>query len=113
MRREDEPGFLAVLASAFALSSAAFSSAAFSAPFSSLAASISRADSRSTAVAYLALRGLAVTVACIAAGSVGAISDSGARSRVHATGVGAPRSFMTVTIASPMPRPVITSPRSS
>ena len=37
----------------------------------------------------------------------------GARSRVQATGVGAPRSFITVTTASPMPRLVITSPRSS
>ena len=41
------------------------------------------------------------------------ISDSGARSRVHATGVGAPRSFITVTMASPIPSDVITSPRSS
>ena len=41
------------------------------------------------------------------------MSDSGARSRVHATGVGAPRSFMTVTTASPMPSDVMTSPRSS
>jgi len=49
----------------------------------------------------------------VAAGSLGPISDSGARSRVHATGVGAPRSFITVTMASPMPRPVITAPRSS
>jgi hypothetical protein len=59
------------------------------------------------------LRGLAATVACIAAGSLGPISDSGARSRVQATGVGAPRSFITVTIASPMPSPVMTWPRSS
>ena len=54
-----------------------------------------------------------MTLAAIAAGSAGPISDSGARSRVHATGVGAPRSFITVTTASPMPRDVITSPRSS
>ena len=32
---------------------------------------------------------------------------------IAATGVGAPRSFITVTTASPMPRLVITAPRSS
>ena len=62
---------------------------------------------------YVANSGEACTLAVIAAASAGPISDSGARSRVHATGVGAPRSFITVTTASPMPRPVITSPRSS
>ena len=83
------------------------------APSSSFLASISRADSRSTTAAYFAERGLAATVACIASAAVGAISDSGARSRVQATGVGAPRSPITVMTASPMPSVVMTSPRSS
>ena len=34
------------------------------------------------------------------------MSDSGARIRVHATGVGAPRSERTVMTASPMPSEV-------
>ena len=45
-------------------------------------------------------------------GPAGAISDCGARSRVHATGVGAPRSESTVMTASPMPSWVSTSSRS-
>jgi len=46
------------------------------------------------------------------AGSDGAINDSGARKRVHATGVGAPRSDSTVTTASPIPSWVSSSSRS-
>ncbi len=89
------------------------SSAAFLAPSSSFLASSSRADSRSMPSAYFALSGDAVTTASMSAFSAASISDSGARRRVHATGVGAPRSFITVTTASPMPRLVMTSPRSS
>ena len=40
---------------------------------------------------------------CWAAGSIWAISERGARSRVQATGVGAPDSDSTVTTASPVP----------
>ena len=40
------------------------------------------------------------------------ISDRGARIRVHATGVGAPFSDSTVTIASPMPSDVSADSRS-
>jgi len=40
------------------------------------------------------------------------MSDSGARSRVQATGVGAPVSESTVTTASPMPNVVSSSSRS-
>ena len=87
--------------------------AAFAAPCSSLAASFSRADSRSIASAYFAYSGEAFTACSIAPASAAPISDSGARSRVQATGVGAPRSFITVTIASPMPSERITWPRSS
>ena len=42
----------------------------------------------------------------------GPMTDSGARRRVSATGVGAPFSFMTVTTASPMPAEVRVSSRS-
>ena len=48
----------------------------------------------------------------IAPASNGPIRDSGARSRVAATGVGAPFSLSTVTTASPVPRPVRSSSRS-
>ena len=109
----DEDSFFLAARSSSARSSSARSASSLTAPASSFAASFSRADSRSIASAYFACRGLAVTVACMATGSLGAISDSGARSRVQATGVGAPRSFITVTTASPMPRLVITRPRSS
>ena len=89
------------------------SSAALRAPSSSFLASSSRADSRSIASAYFAVSGEALTAASISAAGAGSISDSGARSRVHATGVGAPRSFITVTTASPIPSDVMTAPRSS
>ena len=59
-----------------------------------------------TAAAYFALRAEACTACSIAALSAAPISDSGARRRVHATGVGAPRSESTVTTASPMPSDV-------
>jgi len=42
----------------------------------------------------------------------GAISDCGARNRVQATGVGAPRSDSTVMMPSPMPSWVSSSSRS-
>ncbi|CPU29387.1 Uncharacterised protein [Mycobacteroides abscessus] len=42
----------------------------------------------------------------MASSPMAAISERGARIRVHATGVGAPRSESTVTIASPMPSEV-------
>src|SRR5690242_11661785 len=92
---------------------AACSRAAFSAPLWIRAASFSLADSRSTGWEYVAHPGLALTAASMEAGSAGPISDSGARSRVQATGVGAPRSFITVAMASPMPSDRITLPRSS
>ena len=44
-----------------------------------------------------------------ASAPIAAISDRGERMRVHATGVGAPRSESTVTIASPMPSDVSAS----
>ena len=45
-------------------------------------------------------------------GVSGSIAPCGARNRVHATGLGAPFSFITVMIASPVPKPCNTSPRS-
>ncbi len=42
----------------------------------------------------------------------GAINERGARTRVQATGVGAPRSLSTVTIASPVPSEVSAEARS-
>ena len=56
----------------------------------SRAASRSYAESRSIAVPYLTCSGEAATAAVIMAGSEGPMNDCGARSRVHATGVGAP-----------------------
>ena len=55
---------------------------------------------------YLTHSGDAATAASITAGSTGAISERGARSIVHATGVGEPRSESTVTAASPVPSDV-------
>ena len=43
---------------------------------------------------------------------IASIADRGARTTVHATGVGAPRSDSTVTTASPVPREVSTCSRS-
>src|SRR3954451_750251 len=106
-------GLDAGLSAVSAASFAACSAAAFSAPADIRAARVSLADSRSTTSEYVAQPGEALTAASIAAASAGPISDSGARSRVHATGVGAPRSFITVTIASPIPSERITLPRSS
>ena len=77
-----------------------------------MAASFSYADSRSITSVYFALFGDACTDAASCSAGAGAISDCGARSRVHATGVGAPFSFITVTTASPMPSWVSTSSRS-
>ena len=54
----------------------------------------------------------ATSAAITARARPAAISDWGARSRVQATGVGAPFSFSTVTIASPVPSWVSTSSRS-
>ena len=51
----------------------------------------------------------AFAAAVMSAGVSAAISERGARMRVHATGVGAPRSESTVTIASPMPSEVSAS----
>ena len=75
----------------------------------SLAASRSYADSRSTAAPYSFCNAEPATAALTAAASAGAIRDRGARSRVHATGVGTPRSDITVTTASPVPREVSVS----
>src|SRR6185312_78533 len=75
----------------------------------SFAASRSYAESRSTAWPYSACSGDPETAAVIAAASAGAIRDRGARSIVHATGVGAPRSDITVTMASPVPSAVSAS----
>ena len=55
--------------------------------------------------------GEAATAASIADSGVGDMSACGARRRVQATGLGAPFSFMTVTIASPVPSVVSTSSR--
>jgi len=63
-------------------------------------------------VAYFAVSGDAATAASITASGEGDIDAWGARSRVHATGDGAPFSFMTVTIASPVPSMVSVSSRS-
>ena len=78
----------------------------------SRAASRSYAESRSTCCPYPACKGDAATAALMAAGSVGPINDSGARSLVQATGVGEPRSDSTVITASPIPIWVSTAPRS-
>ena len=51
------------------------------------------------------------TPSIVAAGTA-AMSDDGGSSRVHTTGVGAPRSLRMVTIASPMPSCVRSSSRS-
>jgi 6,7-dimethyl-8-ribityllumazine synthase len=48
-----------------------------------------------------------------ALGAIEMINLRRALEKAHATGVGAPRSFITVTTASPIPRLVMTSPRSS
>jgi hypothetical protein len=55
---------------------------------------------------YSACSGLAFAAAVIASVPMVSISDRGARMRVHATGVGTPRSESTVTIASPIPSDV-------
>ena len=68
----------------------------------------SYADSRSTAVPYWASSGEAAIVAATTSAGAGSIEPCGARKRVHATGEGAPFSFMTVTTASPMPSVVST-----
>ncbi len=47
-----------------------------------------------------------LAAALTASGPIAAISERGARIRAHATGVGAPRSESTVTIASPVPSEV-------
>ncbi len=52
------------------------------------------------------------TAASICGSGVGDMSPCGARSRVHATGVGAPFSLITVTIASPVPSSCSTRSRS-
>ncbi len=64
------------------------------------------------AVPYRASRGEAATVASICCCGVGDIEPCGARRRVQATGLGAPFSFITATIASPVPSMVSTSSRS-
>ena len=74
--------------------------------------SCSYAESRSIAVPYSACNGDAATAAATTASDDGAISDCGARIRVHATGVGAPFSDSTVTTASPVPSDVSSSSRS-
>jgi hypothetical protein len=53
-----------------------------------------------------------LAAAAIASGPMVSISDRGARILVHATGVGAPFSESTVTIASPMPSDVNADSRS-
>ena len=58
---------------------------------------------------YSACSGLALAAAEIASGPMVSISDRGARMRVQATGVGAPFSESTVTMASPMPSDVSAS----
>ena len=63
----------------------------------SLACRRSNADSRSSDVPYSAISGEDWTAAVIASAGAGPISDCGARSRVQATGVGAPVSDSTVT----------------
>ena len=75
----------------------------------SFAASRSYAESRSTVCPYSPCNGDPATAAVTVAGSAGAIRDRGARTIVHATGVGAPRSDITVTIASPVPSEVSAS----
>src|SRR4051794_18402106 len=72
----------------------------------------SYADSRATGWPYSARHGDALAAAAIASGPMVSISDRGARIRVHATGVGAPFSDSTVTIASPMPSDVNADSRS-
>ncbi len=76
------------------------------------AAIFSYAEMLSTAVPYLGSRAEAATVLEISSSVLGPITDSGARSRVSATGVGAPFSFRTVMTASPMPAVVRVSSRS-
>ena len=92
-------------------SSASAASAAWLAS-SSFAVRISLADSRSTGVPYRASSGDAAIAASIAVSALGDMSPCGARSLVHATGDGAPFSFITVTTASPVPSEVRTSPSS-
>lgn len=70
------------------------------------AVSFSYADSRSTVCRYFADSGLDDAAAVIASLPMVSISERGGRILVHATGVGAPRSDRTVTIASPMPSKV-------
>jgi hypothetical protein len=73
------------------------------------AASFSYADSRSSGVPYVAQSGEMWAASVTAGSPMAAIRERGARSRVHATGVGAPRSESTVTIASPVPSDVSSS----
>ena len=61
---------------------------------------------------YSACSGLALAAAAIASGPIVSISERGDLIRVHATGVGAPVSESTVTIASPMPSDVSADSRS-
>ena len=61
---------------------------------------------------YSACSGDALAAAPIASGPMVSISERGARILVHATGVGAPVSESTVTIASPMPSDVSAYSRS-
>ena len=98
-------------ASALALAAASSAACAAAAAAFIFAVRSSCADSRSMAVPYFACSGEAATAASIAVSGVGDISACGARRRVQATGLGAPFSFMTVTIASPVPRLVSTSSR--
>jgi hypothetical protein len=58
-------------------------------------------------VPYVAASELSATRAANASSEIGAISESGGRSRVAASGVGTPAGESTVTNASPMPSEVI------
>jgi len=77
-----------------------------------LAASFPAAPSPTMVWPYSACSSLAFAAAEIASGPMVSISDRGERILVHATGVGAPFSDSTVTIASPMPSDVSADSRS-
>ena len=69
-------------------------------------------ETRPIAAPKSAVNGDGATAAVMTSAGVGDIEPRGARRRVHATGLGAPFSFMTVTTASPVARPVSTAARS-
>ena len=75
-----------------------------------LAASISRALSRSSGFPYSTSRADWLMSACNSSGVSGAMRDAGGMSRVATTGVGVPRALSTVTTASPIPSEVSVSP---